>query len=234
MPIIDIVIKNKIAHSPEKHIVCGNSDYIFNFIFDEEWNDHEIKTARFAYGGNFTDVVFNGNTCPAPVISNTTVCTVGVFAGDLKTTTPALVTCDKSILCDGGVPADPTPDVYAQIMELLKNGASEEQIANAVNDYLTKHPITETDPNVPDWAKQKEKPTYTAKDVGALSQDELQSGVDKALQQAKESGEFNGKDGKDGKDGINGNDYVLTESDKQDIADIVANEVLGVIENGSY
>lgn len=62
----------------------------------------------------------------------------------------------------------------------------------------------------------------TSKDVGALSQGELQSGVNLALQQAKESGEFNG------------NDYVLTESDKQDIADIVANEVLGVIENGSY
>ena len=48
-----------------------------------------------------------------------------------------------------------------------------------------------------------------AKDVGALSQDELQSGVNLALQTAKESGKFDGKDG---------NDYVLTEADKQEIA----------------
>ena len=29
------------------------------------------------------------------------------------------------------------------------------------------HPFTETDPTVPDWAKQPEKPTYTASEVGA-------------------------------------------------------------------
>lgn len=30
------------------------------------------------------------------------------------------------------------------------------------------HPIEETDPTVPEWAKQPEKPTYTASEVGAL------------------------------------------------------------------
>ena len=99
-----------------------------------------------------------------------------------------------------------------RITELEKGGTSEEQIAEAVGKYLAENPIEENDPTVSDWAKQREKPTYTADEVGALSQDELQSGVNLALQQAKESGEFNGKDGKDGKDGINGNDYVLSNS----------------------
>ena len=41
-------------------------------------------------------------------------------------------------------------------------------IANAVAAYLEEHPITETDPTVPNWAKQPTKPTYTAQEVGAL------------------------------------------------------------------
>lgn len=109
-----------------------------------------------------------------------------------------------------------------RITKLEDEGISDEQIAKAVGKYLEKNPMSESDPTVPDWAKQREKPTYTAEEVGALSQGELQSGVNRALQQAKESGQFDG------------NDYVLTEADKQEIADIVANEVLGVIENGSY
>lgn len=46
---------------------------------------------------------------------------------------------------------------------------SEEDIQNAVNDYLEKNPVSieEKDPTVPEWAKQPEKPTYTAEEVGA-------------------------------------------------------------------
>ena len=53
----------------------------------------------------------------------------------------------------------------------------------------------------------------TAEDVKALSQDKLNEGVNEALRQAKESGEFNGKDGIDGKD------YVITEADYVKIAE---------------
>ena len=108
--------------------------------------------------------------------------------------------------------------------EFEKNGVSEEKLAEAINDYLSEHPITETDPTVPAWAKQSEKPKYTASEVGALSQEELQNGVNLALEQAKESGEFDGADGYTpikGKDYFDGNDYVLTESDKQEIADMI-------------
>lgn len=121
MPIIEISVKNKVAASPKGEIVCGNSDYQIKFAFDDEWAAYDVKTARFSYGGKFVDVIFNGDTCAAPVISGTTVCAVGVFAGDLHTTTPALVSCAKSILCNEGTPADPAPDVYAQIMERLNN-----------------------------------------------------------------------------------------------------------------
>ena len=37
----------------------------------------------------------------------------------MRTTTPAVVECEKSILCGGGSPAEPPADVYAQIMQLI-------------------------------------------------------------------------------------------------------------------
>lgn len=56
----------------------------------------------------------------------------------------------------------------------------------------------EKDPTVPAWAKQPEKPTYTADEVGAISQDQLGNAVNQALLQAKETGEFDGAPGDDG------------------------------------
>lgn len=47
-------------------------------------------------------------------------------------------------------------------------GASEEEVKNAVDSYLKEHPLEESDPTVPEWAKAEKPPTYTAKDVGAL------------------------------------------------------------------
>ena len=44
---------------------------------------------------------------------------------------------------------------------------SPEQIGEAVSDYLQQNPFQETDPTVPAWAKQPEKPRYTAQEVGA-------------------------------------------------------------------
>ena len=119
MPNIQINIKNKVARADKAIIVCDNSDYTAVFDFDAEWDAYTTKTARFVYGGRYTDVVFSGNECPVPVIQDTRAVTVGVFAGDLHTTTPAYISCVPSILCSNGIPADPTPDVYNQLMELL-------------------------------------------------------------------------------------------------------------------
>ena len=121
MPDINIKIRNKVAKGEYAVIVCDNSDYTAVFDFDAEWDEYTTKTARFVYGGRYTDVVFSGNECAVPVMQNTRAVTVGVFAGDLHTTTPAYFACVPSILFGNGIPADPTPDVYAQIMELLNN-----------------------------------------------------------------------------------------------------------------
>ena len=68
-------------------------------------------------------------------------------------------------------PGDPPEPWQAWVDEVLKaaesGGATPEQIAGAVEKYLAEHPIEESDPTVPQWAKQPEKPTYTAEEVGA-------------------------------------------------------------------
>lgn len=60
-------------------------------------------------------------------------------------------------------------DIIEQILKKIDGltSISPEDIANAVEEYMAAHPFTETDPTVPDWAKQPEKPTYTASEVGA-------------------------------------------------------------------
>lgn len=121
MTIINITVRNKIAVNPaQDRYVCGNSDYIVRFDFDAEWDAHETKTARFVKeDGSYVDQLFSGSDCPVPVISDTYKLQVGVYAGNLSTTTAAYVPCKKSILCGGGAPAAPAEDVYNQIMAVL-------------------------------------------------------------------------------------------------------------------
>lgn len=146
MPVINVMIRRRKASNPVAEIVCGNSDYHISFNFDSEWDAYDIKTARFIWNGQKADVVFTGNVCDVPVIKNATICAVGVFAGDLRTTTPALIACNKSILCSEGAPADPMPEVYAQIMELLNSYGrpTDEQATAAVNAWLEAHPEATT------------------------------------------------------------------------------------------
>ena len=120
--IINVTVRDKIAtKTDDTEYICGNSDFFIDFDFDDEWNAFDVKTARFAYEGKHQDIVFTGNECPVPVISGTHRIWVGVFAGDLHTTTSAYIPAKKSILCDSGSPEAPSEDVYAQIMELLQD-----------------------------------------------------------------------------------------------------------------
>ena len=99
--------------------------------------------------------------------------------------------------------------LVAAINEALALGGGEvdpEAVQKIVEDYLASNPpmITESDPTVPAWAKQPEKPSYTADEVGALSAETLPEAINTALAQAKASGEFDGADGAPGKDGADG------------------------------
>ena len=126
-------------------IVCGNSGYSIDFSFDAEWTGSGLKTARFVYvkGGavQFQEVAFSGNTVQVPILSDIREVYVGVYAGDLQTTTPARIPCDRSILCGGGVHEDPPEDVYNQILALL-NESDLGQFTGHIADHNNPHGVT--------------------------------------------------------------------------------------------
>lgn len=225
MPEIKIKVRDKCAEG-EGVIICNNSDYTVVWDLDEEWTPYDTKTMRVNLSdGTYQDVVFTGDNAAMPVLTASGWVSVGLYAGDIHTSRAARLLALSSVLTPGGSPAAPSEDVYAQIMAKLNelSTVSPEDIVKAVEDYLSEHPIEETDPTVPEWAKAKTKPTYSAAEVGAISQSDLQAATDAALAQAKASGEFDGprgpagapgKDGTAGADGVtptigdNGNWYI--------------------------
>ena len=114
---INVSVKDKIAAAaPDALYICGNSDYSIQFEFDAEWKGFPEKTARFIYSNQYQDVIFQDSICPIPAITGALAVSVGVFAGNLCTTTPAVIKAQRSILCPAGTPADPSEDVYNQLM----------------------------------------------------------------------------------------------------------------------
>ena len=142
MPEIKIKIRDKRAGGTGT-VICGNSDYTVVWDLDEEWTPYDIKTMRVNLAdGTYQDVVFSGDTAALLVLSTPGWASVGLYAGDLHTSRAADLRVLPSVTTSGGAPADPAESVYDQLMELIRGmgGASEEDIAKAVEDYLAKHP----------------------------------------------------------------------------------------------
>ena len=123
---IQISVKDKIAClvDEEQFLVCGNNDYEVVFDFDSDWEGISAKTAVFVYGNTPVHQPFVGNVCKGIEIKNATLCAIGVFAGNIKTTTGATIECRQSIRDLGGVPKPPSKEVYDEIMELLDKAIS--------------------------------------------------------------------------------------------------------------
>lgn len=137
MPNINITVREKIAHTiSDTCIVCGNSDYVAIFDFDAEWDAYEVKTARFIWGGTFTDVPFAGNECPVPVILDAVSVLVGVYAGDLHTTTAAAVGVRRSILGGSETEAEVSHEIKDAFGKMLAGKIDAPQTA-AVGEVLT-------------------------------------------------------------------------------------------------
>ena len=125
----NISIINKVASVDTENppiIVCGNSDYYINFIYDnEQWSSYPVKTAVFSFDRNgqkkVIEVVFTGDRCQVPILSGINEVSIGLYAGELNTTTPVKIQCRKSALCDVSKVEDPPKNVYIQLLELLKS-----------------------------------------------------------------------------------------------------------------
>ena len=118
--------------------------------FCERWADMVI-TAQFTQNGKTYNVLVDE-------VTNTTTMPNEIEAGDVDisafgehpltgvriTTIPVKKKVDKSgFVGDGETPIPPTPDLYAQLLAKI-NEVGEipvEDIQNAVNDYLSEHPV---------------------------------------------------------------------------------------------
>ena len=232
MPDINIAVTDKRpVCTTGTTVVCDNSDYIVHWDLDEEWSAYDTKTMRVIYmDSTYVDTVFTGDSVALPPVPVPGCVQIGLYAGDIHTSRMALLRALSSVRSASGAPANPTPDVYDQLMELIKGLGSvdPDDIAKAVADYLAAHPIEETDPTVPAWAKAKTKPTYSAAEVGAISQSDLQAATDAALAQAKASGEFDGPRGPAGAPGKDGAGMDITGATVGQIAKIAAVDASGV------
>ena len=121
---MNITIENRIARvSGAPQIVCGNSDYTVTFAFDSEWDSYTEKTAHFRSFRNGSivseSVDFTGSVCAVPVLSDVDFVEIGVSAGEIRTTSPARISCIRCITDLQGEPYHPSADVYDQLMELV-------------------------------------------------------------------------------------------------------------------
>lgn len=86
-------------------------------------------------------------------------------------------------------------------IDYLESIQDPDAIKNAVDDYLEKNPV---EAPVQSINGQTGAVELTAKDVGAISQDNLRGAINEALAQAKASGEFDGPQGPEGAQGPKG------------------------------
>ena len=178
-----------------------------NNTFDEMQISEDYKTASVRINANCLKQGLN-------------FAQISIYSGDNGLITADMLTIDCNQKIGGENPSCPNADmpklkelINQLIQQGMADGISPEQIADAVADYLAKNPIEETDPNVHEWAKAKEKPTYTAEEVGALSAETLKPAVDLALAAAKASGEFDGTDGKSAYSYAQDGGYTGTEAE---------------------
>jgi hypothetical protein len=123
---IPVQVKNRVAWTGwGGYIICGNTDYTVTFTFDEEWGEATAKTARFKFrteeGMRYTDQPFTGDTVAVPMLSNIREVEVGVYVGDLNTTTGATIRCVPSILCGSGEQSEYEKKRFDELMQLFND-----------------------------------------------------------------------------------------------------------------
>ena len=194
---LNITVRNKIATTIDPATaVNGNNDYTVVFDFDSEWDSLSSKTAMFVYGREeqkYKTVTFTGNSCVMPALYNTGYVLIGVFAGDIKTTSAAYVKCipcirdnDSTLDTGSGGTTDTGTNDHSQLIN---------------RDLADQHPISAITGLEDELANKQPSGEY-------LTQEDLQAATDTALAQAKASGEFDGADGLTPTIGENGNWYL--------------------------
>ena len=124
MPEIVVTVKNKMAVGDGSVIVCNNSDYVVRFALDSEWDALALRTMRIVYDSySHTDIAFSGDTVALPTIIDRTSIGIGLYSGDIHTSTCAMFDCERSVMGNNShAVAPPSSDVYNEIVEMINDG----------------------------------------------------------------------------------------------------------------
>lgn len=144
MPDIHITVRERIAQTDgDPEIVCGNSDYTAVFDFDAEWVAYPQKTLHTVWRDNATgklghdDIMFEGSSAVLPPVWRTCQVLIGVYAGDIRTTTAARVPCIGCITDTAPHHDDPDDALYRQLLEYLagldRGGSKPEAVVLMMN-----------------------------------------------------------------------------------------------------
>lgn len=121
MPDIQIKISSKIAICKKRYLVSSNANYTVTFDFDNEWDAHTVRTARFVFDSQYTDVAFSGNTVAVPKIPPCEHLEIGVYSDSLASTT-ADVGCVLSVKdCPGEPVGELTDEQYESLLALINS-----------------------------------------------------------------------------------------------------------------
>ena len=165
-----------------------------------------LKVAKPDKTYALTDGEIKGNTLlfdlppQACTAIGTAQAEVNIFAADGRrvTTGTFVLEIEKEAISDHAPDSKVYVDILSEYIETVNTakdeataaadraeaaaGVDESAIAQAVADYLDENPVEveipdETDPTVPNWAKQSAKPKYTAAEVGAYTKEETKEYV---------------------------------------------------------
>ena len=112
-----------ISRSDKNTVVAGSKNYVrARFILrTDDW----ARPITAIFGG-YTYLLDDNNECTVPweVLQQPGKVEVSAFCGDLHTANIAVVSVEKTGYKSGETPKDPTPDVYQQFLQAVKDDAA--------------------------------------------------------------------------------------------------------------
>lgn len=115
---IHVTVRNGAAFQTDHSAyTAGDGESWVVFHMEDDWSGYPAKIARFQSENGYQDVMFRGEKCHIPVFTYAQKLEVGLYAGNLRTTTPARIFVRPGIRSAWGPPPDPEPNVFDQLLD---------------------------------------------------------------------------------------------------------------------
>lgn len=153
---VDFSITNQvITRTNSNRVVADSKNYLkarFTFVTDE-W-EGKTKTALFRHekDSKVYEMLLENDECLVPSeVIKTGYMEVSVFCGDRVTANVSRILVERSGYDENAISPEPTPDIYAQIIEKLdelEGMVDQDAIRALIEEYFVEHPqMTEDEVN---------------------------------------------------------------------------------------